>query len=121
MESIKGQYELTREACSEISRAIMDFCTKIRVERKEALKVCMSAEDCLEYWMNNGLEGNRVTLRVGMKLTTPVVSLEIEGNAAVFFRERIQDADRFMDHIDTDPVARDQFDHKFLHRSTPGF
>ena len=48
-------------------------------------------------------------------LAAPFQILEIEGDAAVFLFQCLQNADCFVDHIHADPVARYQLNDKFIH------
>ena len=49
METVEKTYQLTSAVCDEIASAITDFCARQKVDRKDALRHRLSAEECLLY------------------------------------------------------------------------
>ena len=81
METLEKTYQLTGAACDEIAAAIADFCAGQKVDRKEALRHRLSAEECLLFWLEHGCEGKTVRLRMGSRMLSPYILLEAEGEA----------------------------------------
>ena len=74
-------YRLTPENCDRIAEAVTAFCTGAKIERKDMLKCRLSVEECLLYWMENGLADHTVELRTGRKFLTPFIQVEVEGES----------------------------------------
>ena len=68
METKEATFVLTEQACDEIAAHIMDFCAARKIERKEALRHRLSAEECLLYWLSHGGAGKTVRLRMGSRI-----------------------------------------------------
>lgn len=78
---ILKSYTLSPAACDDVAAEITGFCDRMKVDRKDALRVRLSAEECLLHWLDRGFEGKPLTLRMGQKLRVPYVTLEAEGEA----------------------------------------
>ena len=91
METIATQYLLTAAACDEIAAAIETFCGAQKIERREALRYRLSAEECLLYWLANGCEGKTVRLRMGRRMLAPFILLEAEGEPLDPYRGSAED------------------------------
>lgn len=55
------EFKLTDENCDAIAEVITDFCTGIGTERREMLRYRISIEECLLFWLRNGLELRRIS------------------------------------------------------------
>ena len=75
------KYTLTAEAIDAIAEVVTTFCTDMGTERKEMLKCRLSIEECLLYWLNNGLENNTVELKTGRYLLIPYIQIEVKGES----------------------------------------
>lgn len=72
-------YSLTEQTCDEISEQISAFCERQKIDRKDALRHALSAEECLLYWLEHGCRENEVRLRMGYRMLAPFILLEAEG------------------------------------------
>ena len=72
-------YTLTDQACDEIAEQITGFCERQSIDRKDTLRYRLSAEECLLYWLAHGCGGKRVRLRMGLRMLSPFMALEAEG------------------------------------------
>lgn len=91
METKEATFVLTEEACDEIAARIMDFCAARKIERREALRHRLSAEECLLYWLSHGGAGKTVRLRMGSRMLSPFILLEAEGEAMDPYRADAED------------------------------
>ena len=91
MENTEKTYRLTAAACDEIAADIETFCTSQKVDRREALRHRLSAEECLLYWLEHGLEETPVRLRMGYRMLAPFILLEAEGEAMDPYRGEEED------------------------------
>lgn len=81
MGTTKRSFRLDAASCDEIADMIMEFCIRIGTDRKDALRYRLSAEECLLFWIDNGLTGNELTLQMGRFMRSYYVSLELEGSS----------------------------------------
>lgn len=88
---IKGteqrSFILDHKSVDEIAGFIVQFCTEKRVDRKDALRYRLSAEEALLSWIQHGFEGHEVIVSTGKRLFTPFISIEIEGEPFDPFRD----------------------------------
>ena len=77
MDIVNERFELTADTCFEAAKIIADFCSEMKLDRKDAVRYRLAAEDCLAHWLENGLEGNELTVRMGKRLRAPFISLEM--------------------------------------------
>ena len=91
METVDRHYQLTGAACDEIAAAIAQFCEKQKIDRKDALRHRLSAEECLLYWLAHGCEGKSVWLRMGYRMLAPFILLEAEGEPLDPYRDEGED------------------------------
>lgn len=97
--TVKKEYLLTPEVCDEIGELVMEYCTSIGTERKDALRHRLSAEECLVYWLEHGCAGKRVLLTLGRYLLTPRIEIAVEGAAINPYAEDDPDFGFFTDSI----------------------
>ena len=76
---IDKSFILSREACDEASMLVMDFCSMIGVERKDALRYSLSIEECMLYWLDHGCGGKQIRLHTGKHMRTPFIELVMKG------------------------------------------
>ncbi len=95
----KKTYILNPETCDEISEQIFDYCEKLGVERKDALRVRLSAEECLLHWMEHGCLGNRITISMGRHMLTPYISVEAQGDPLNPYAKNKEDFGTYSDTI----------------------
>ena len=76
---IEEKYTLEAATCDRIAELIMDFCKAEKVDRKDAIRYRISAEECLLYWLQKGYEGNQVMIRMGRQMRRPYIILQVEG------------------------------------------
>ena len=86
-----ASFVLSDQACDEIAARITEFCAAGKIERKEALRYRLSAEECLLYWLANGCEGKTVRLRMGSRMLAPFILLEAEGGPLDPYRGSAED------------------------------
>ena len=86
MKKTELEYTLSEESCDQIAEQIAAFCNSIGMDRKDALRHRLSAEECLLVWMEQMGAGGQVTLRTGKRLLEPYIILEAEGEALNPFR-----------------------------------
>ena len=79
MDIVNEKFELTADACFEAAKLIADFCSGMKMEKSDALRYRLVAEDVLAHWLESGLGGNELTVRMGRHFRTPFISLEVEG------------------------------------------
>lgn len=79
MDIVNEKFELTADACFDAAKLIADFCSEMKLDKKDAIRYRLAAEDCLAHWLDNGLAGNALTVRMGKRFRTPFISLEVEG------------------------------------------
>lgn len=91
MEAIKKNYSLTEQTCDETAELIAEFCDKVGTDNKDALRYRLSAEECLLYWMDNGLRDCRLNVQMGKFLRTPYIQIEAEGRALNPYSEENED------------------------------
>jgi Na+/H+-dicarboxylate symporter len=77
----------------------MGFCESIGVERKDALRYRLSAEECLLYWLEHGLEGSEVSLQMGTLMRSPFITLEVQGKSLNPYAEDDDDYGTYTDSI----------------------
>ena len=82
---------MTEQVCDEIAEQIAAFCKSRKIDRKDALRYRLSAEECLLYWLENGSEGKRVRLRLGSRMLAPFILLEAEGIPLDPYRSESED------------------------------
>ena len=82
MTMTRKKYTLSAEACDAVAGDIMDFCRRAGVNRKDALRCRLSAEDCLTHWQKRLGEDAEVTLQMGRRFGSPLVILRAEGPKA---------------------------------------
>jgi Na+/H+-dicarboxylate symporter len=99
IKNVNKNYKLTPEACDEIAELIMEFCSGIRTDRKDALRYRLSAEECLLYWMSHGCEGKTVILDMGRHLFVPYISIEVEGEAINPYSDDDEEFGYYTDNI----------------------
>ena len=54
LETIRRKFQLTAEACDEISDLIIAFCDKAGVDPNDTIRYRLSAEDCLRMSIRTG-------------------------------------------------------------------
>lgn len=79
MDIVNEKFELTADACDEAAVLIADFCSKMNLDKKDAIRYRLAAEDCLERWLKGGLAGKPLTIRMGKRFRAPFIILEVEG------------------------------------------
>ena len=94
METLEKRYILSAQTCDEIAAEIMEFCARVKADRKEALRCRLSAEECLLHWLAQDGEGAAVTLRMGRRMLAPFIELTAEGAKSDPYR-RMEDAEDF--------------------------
>lgn len=77
----KTQYTLSAGTIDVVADAIMEYCTRIKVERKTALRYRLAAEECLGKWLSRAAEGEvpTVTLEMTHRLFKPCIRLSVDG------------------------------------------
>jgi hypothetical protein len=76
--TIDREFKLDHQSCDEIADLISGFCTDAGADTRDVLRYRLSAEECLLYWLNQGLEGSKVTLAAGRYLFSNFFSISIE-------------------------------------------
>ena len=76
--TIDREFKLDHRSCDEIADIISGFCTDAGADTRDVLRYRLSAEECLLYWLNQGLEGSKVTLASGRYLFSNFFSISIE-------------------------------------------
>ena len=79
LETVRRKFQLTAEACDEISDLIITFCDAAGVDPNDTTRYRLSAEDCLMHWLDRGFEGHDVILQTGTRFGVPLMILEAEG------------------------------------------
>ena len=79
LETVSRKFQLTAEACDEISDLIISFCDAAGVDPNDTTRYRLSAEDCLMHWLDRGFEGHDVILQTGTRFGVPLMILEAEG------------------------------------------
>lgn len=79
LKTTEEEYVLSEIACDEISQAVIDFCTAIKLKISEVQRYRLSVEECLLFWLKNGCEGKKVILSYGIRMLSPYISIEVEG------------------------------------------
>ena len=79
LETVRRKFQLTAEACDEISDLIISFCDAAGVDPNDTTRYRLSAEDCLMHWLDRGFEGHDVILQTGTRFGVPLMILEAEG------------------------------------------
>ncbi|MBR0381434.1 MAG: cation:dicarboxylase symporter family transporter [Eubacterium sp.] len=79
MKADENKYILNYESCDRIAAQIMDFCEQKKINKKNAIRYRIAAEECLLHWISCGFEGNEVAVRIGSQLFSYYLSLEMEG------------------------------------------
>ncbi len=90
---------LSAETCDEISGLVMDFCGESGTERTDALRYRLSAEECILYWLDHGLEGNNISLRIGRHMFTPYIEIRAEGRPLNPYTKDVADFGYYADNI----------------------
>lgn len=80
MEFVNKSFHLSLQVCDEVSELINEFCSQRRVKREDAVRCRLVAENCLTQWLSHGFENGDLTLRMGMRLRTHFVTLELKGS-----------------------------------------
>ena len=93
MKTAEDVYDLSPEVCDLVAGKIMDFCESEKVEKKDALRYRLSAEECLLFWLSHGCEGGKTTLRMSRRLHVPYISLEVSGPEGNPYRDAISEED----------------------------
>lgn len=93
------EYKLTSESCDEITGKVLEFCKEIGAESKDALRYSLSVDECLLYWLNNGLTGNSVALTMGKVLLFPFVQVEVKGEALNPYEEHDEELGNYAETI----------------------
>lgn len=99
MKTIKESFVLNHESCDKIAELIMAFCQGINVERKDILRYRLSAEECLLYWMEHGLEGECVTFQAGSFMRSFYVTLEVKGEGLDPYAENDEQYGSYADNV----------------------
>ena len=79
MEFVNKSFQLSLQVCDEVPELINEFCSQSRVKREDAVRCRLVAENCLMQWLSHGFENDKLTLRMGMRLRTHFVTLELKG------------------------------------------
>lgn len=99
IKTINKTFELNVRSCDEISDAVNEFCKEAGADSKDILKYRLSAEECLLYWMSQGLEGREVVLTAGTHLMAPFFSISIDGNAGNPYLNKNEEFGSYCDSI----------------------
>ena len=87
MNPIEKTFVLDPSACDEVAEQITAFGESLKLERKDILRYRLAAEECLLFWMARDGEGAPVQLRMGQRMLTPYISLEMEGEPMDPYRD----------------------------------
>ena len=91
MKATENAFVLSNEACDQVADLVADFCTQLDIDRKDALRYRLSAEECLLFWMDHGCQGRTVTVQTGQRILQPYIRLSIEGPPMDPFRAEKSD------------------------------
>ena len=92
-------FTLDPAACDEIAARITEFCRSAHVERRDALRYRLAAEECLLFWLEHGFGGASIRLSMGRRFTAPCIVLEAEGKALDPYRDESEDFGPFCGSI----------------------
>lgn len=99
METSRTEYNLTSESCDNITNKVLQFCKQVGAESKDALRYSLTVDECLLYWLNNGLAGNSVVLTMGKHFFSPFVQVELEGAALNPYDEQDEELGNYAETI----------------------
>ena len=74
---IDRSFELNNQSCDEIADLVSGFCEDAGADPRDVLRYRLSAEECLLYWLGQGLEGCRVALTAGRYMFSHYFSISI--------------------------------------------
>lgn len=77
----------------------MTYCSHAGIENKAALRYRLSAEECMLYWMDHGLKGNRLNLSMGRYMFVPFIEIGAEGFPSNPYTTDTEDFGSFTDSI----------------------
>ena len=92
-------YTLDYAACDEIASQIVSFCSGLRIEKRDAIRYRLAAEECLLAWLSHGFQGAPVRLSMGRRMMSPYLVLEAEGEPFDPYREESGDFGSFCGSI----------------------
>lgn len=81
MKTYNKVYTLDYAACDEIAERVTEFCQEVGADRKDTLRHRLSAEECLLFWLEQGLLGNEVNVSMGTFMRSPYITLETKGTS----------------------------------------
>ncbi len=117
MEIVKKEYQLLPETCDIVAESVLQFCSKYHVENKDAIICMLSVQDCLMYWMSHGLENKTLVLRMGMRMFTPYIILELEGEKINPLPQQDDDYGEYFRSIHLDINQKAEFSYKTASKS----
>lgn len=93
------KYTLTEQTCDEIAAQITAFCESQKMDRKDIIRYRLSTEECLLDWLSHGCEGNKVRLRMGSRMFSSFIVLEMEGQPLDPYRDEKESYGNFCNNI----------------------
>ena len=99
MTGIKKNFTLSPQAIDEIAQLITDFCTEAGSEKKDTLRYRLSAEECLLYWLEHGLDGADLEIQTGKYMHAPYITLDAKGTEINPYAEDDDDYGIFTDNV----------------------
>lgn len=112
METVTKEYLLLPETCDLIAEDVMDFCAGSRVEKRDAIICRLSVEDCLMNWIDHGLKEKTVIVRMGLRMFTPYVILEVEGKRINPLEQQDDAYNDYFQSIQLSILQRAEFSYK---------
>ena len=79
MKTFNKVYKLDYAACDEIAERVTVFCQEVGADRKDAIRYRLSTEECLLFWLEQGLQSTDVDVSMGSFMRTPYITLEAKG------------------------------------------